>query len=147
MVVHTWNTLEVTFASSLIQVMHVTFCQRAFTTVLCLSIEPPKSEELPNLVNLLDTLDGGESDLETETEPPHLFLRPEQEPNYREISHLETTLKDELIDPYVDRFDDSIQDEVLMIGNISLEEVQVLHAKIHFDGKVTKLISNIERKR
>ncbi|PIK53786.1 hypothetical protein BSL78_09280 [Apostichopus japonicus] len=94
------------------------------TSLLDYNYEPPKSEELPNLVNLLDTLDGGESDLETETEPPHLFLRPEQEPNYREISHLETTLKDELIDPYVDRFDDSIQDEVLMIGNISLEEVQ-----------------------
>ncbi|XP_071854026.1 uncharacterized protein [Apostichopus japonicus] len=94
------------------------------TSLLDYNYEPPKSEELPNLVNLLDTLDGGESDLETETEPPHLFLRPEQEPNYREISNLETTLKDELIDPYVDRFDDSIQDEVLMIGNISLEEVQ-----------------------
>ncbi|KAJ8020621.1 hypothetical protein HOLleu_40259 [Holothuria leucospilota] len=86
--------------------------------------EPPQNDSLPNLDALLDTLDGGESDLETETEPPHLFQRPEQEPNYQEISNLRSTLEAESIDPYVDRFDDSIRDEVLMIGNISLEEVQ-----------------------
>ena len=73
----------------------------------------------------MDTLDGGESDLEADVEPPSFFQRPEHEPNYKKISNLRQEMEEEEIDPYISQFDDTIKDDVLMIGNISLEEVQV----------------------
>ncbi|XP_072175940.1 uncharacterized protein [Diadema setosum] len=85
---------------------------------------PPSNEDLPNLENLMGTLEEGDSELHTEREPPTLFNRPEHEPSYRQISHLRQEMEEEPIDPYIDRFEDNIRDDVLMIGNISLEEVQ-----------------------
>ena len=73
----------------------------------------------------METLDGGESDLEADVEPPSFFQRPEHEPNYKKISNLRQEIEEEEIDPYISQFDDTIKDDVLMIGNISLEEVQV----------------------
>ncbi|XP_072021333.1 uncharacterized protein [Amphiura filiformis] len=86
--------------------------------------EPPSQENLPDLTKLMDELDGGESDLEAERAPPELFKRPEHEPNYKTISSLKIEMEEEPIDPYITRFEDDIKDDVLMIGNISLEEVQ-----------------------
>ena len=74
----------------------------------------------------MDTLDGGESDLEAERAPPELFKRPEHEPNYKTISSLKLEMEEEPIDPYIVRFEDDVKEDVLMIGNISLEEVQVI---------------------
>ncbi|XP_030829615.1 uncharacterized protein LOC582863 isoform X1 [Strongylocentrotus purpuratus] len=85
---------------------------------------PPSNDDLPNLENLIGTLEEGDSELHTEREPPTLFNRPEHEPSYRQISHLRQELEEEKIDPYIDRFEDNVRDDVLMIGNISLEEVQ-----------------------
>ncbi|XP_033640408.1 uncharacterized protein LOC117300735 [Asterias rubens] len=86
--------------------------------------EPPERDDLPDLNKLMDTLDGGESDLEADVEPPSFFQRPEHEPNYKKISNLRQEMEEEEIDPYISQFDDTIKDDVLMIGNISLEEVQ-----------------------
>ncbi|XP_038052469.1 uncharacterized protein LOC119725181 [Patiria miniata] len=86
--------------------------------------EPPERDDLPDLYKLMNTLDGGESDLEAEAPPPSFFQRPEHEPNYKKISVLRQEMEEEEIDPYISQFDDTIKDDVLMIGNISLEEVQ-----------------------
>ncbi|XP_022101493.1 uncharacterized protein LOC110985071 [Acanthaster planci] len=86
--------------------------------------EPPERSDLPDLYKLMNTLDGGESDLEAEAPPPSFFQRPEHEPNYKKISVLRQEMEEEEIDPYISQFDDTIRDDVLMIGNISLEEVQ-----------------------
>ena len=86
---------------------------------------PPSNEDLPNLENLIGTLEEGDSELHTEREPPTLFHRPEHEPSYRQISTLRQEIEEEPIDPYIDHFEDNVRDDVLMIGNISLEEVQV----------------------
>ena len=89
-------------------------------------------------------MDGGESDLEAEREPPDLFRRPEQEPNYKNISSLKLELEEEPIDPYIERFEDDVRDDVLMIGNISLEEVQVCRIKSRVEPRTSHLKLNQE---
>ncbi|XP_077989963.1 uncharacterized protein LOC144444426 [Glandiceps talaboti] len=86
--------------------------------------EPPANDDLPDLYKLIDTLEGGDTELETTREPPLLFTKPEHEPQYQKIKELTLELEKEEIDPYVTEFDDKVRDDVLMIGNISLEDVQ-----------------------
>ncbi|XP_013405388.1 uncharacterized protein LOC106170172 [Lingula anatina] len=87
--------------------------------------EPPAEDHtLPDLYRLMDTLEGGDSDLETSQRPPALFTRPEHVPNYQKISELRLAMEEEDIQEYVEGFETDVRDEVLMIGNISLEEIQ-----------------------
>ena len=52
---------------------------------LCVA-EPPPDSDLPDLQNLMQTLETGDTDLETRRQPPSLFARPEHIPNYEKIS-------------------------------------------------------------
>ena len=73
----------------------------------------------------MGTLDSGETQLETSAPPPPLFEPEEQREKQRQVQELKVGLADEPIGAYVDEFEKRMEDEVLMIGNISLEEVQV----------------------
>lgn len=86
---------------------------------------PERDDTLPDLYRLMDTLEGGDSDLESSVQPPNLFTRPEHVPNYKKISELKLQLEEENIEEYVQEFDETVEDDMLMIGSISLEEVQV----------------------
>lgn len=81
-------------------------------------------------MNLTD----GES--ETDEEPPKLFSRQEHEERYGKIAQLKTEIQDDDVEPYLEQFFDAVTDDVLQIGSISLEEVQVRHAS-HQPGKKT----------
>ena len=62
---------------------------------------------------------------EDELEAPSLFQIPTHIQNYKKIADLRMQIEDEELDPYVDEFHTGTQDDILMIGNISLEEIQV----------------------
>ena len=78
-----------------------------------------------NLDKLMGAIESGETELESTAEPPTLFARPELQDNYKKISELKTKIVEEEFEPYVDNFERDIQDDVLMIGKVSLEEIQV----------------------
>lgn len=88
-------------------------------------IAPPKNEDLYDLDMLMGTLDGGESELETTASPPPLILPEEKHAKQRRIDELKQGLANEPIELYDEEFEKRMEDEVLMIGNISLEMVQV----------------------
>ena len=74
---------------------------------------------------LMGTLDGGESELETAASPPPLILPEEKHAKQRRIDELKQGLANEPIELYDEEFEKKMEDEILMIGNISLEMVQV----------------------
>ena len=86
---------------------------------------PPKNEDLPDLDMLMGTLDGGETELETSASPPPLILPEEKHAKQRRVDELKQGLANEPIDLYDEEFEKRMEEEILMIGNISLEMVQV----------------------
>ncbi len=103
----------------------MTFYSKCLSTGIVFTEPPEKDDTLPDLYHLMDTLEDGQTDLEVESEPPSLFTRPEHVPNFKKISELKLELEEDDIGPYVEEFDEGVKDDVLMIGSISLEEVQV----------------------
>ena len=89
-------------------------------------LAPPPNDDLPDLDDLLGTLDSGETQLETSSLPPPLLEPDEQKEKQRQVQELKVGLAEEPIGAYVDDFEKRMEDEILMIGNISLEEVQVI---------------------
>ena len=87
--------------------------------------EPPKDDALPDLDELLGTLDGGDSQLETSATPPPLVPQEEKQVQQKQIHTLKLGMADEQIERYDEQFNKKVEDEILMIGHISLEEVQV----------------------
>ncbi|XP_019628555.1 PREDICTED: uncharacterized protein LOC109473086 [Branchiostoma belcheri] len=86
---------------------------------------PPQFDStLPDIYQLMDTLEGGESDLEADHEPPSLFSRPEHARTYRKITELKVQMEEEPIPAYIDEFERDVEDDMLHIASISLEEVQ-----------------------
>lgn len=73
----------------------------------------------------MGTLEGGESELETTASPPPLVLPEEKHAKQRRIEELKQGLANEPIDLYDEDFEKRMEEEILMIGNISLEMVQV----------------------
>ena len=87
---------------------------------------PPINNDLPDLDVLMGTLDGGESELETTASPPPLLLPEEKYAKQRRIEELKQGVANDPIDYYDEEFEKRMEDEILMVGNISLEMVQVL---------------------
>lgn len=57
-------------------------------------IEPPEHDDvLPDLYRLMDSLEDGHSDLESQNEPPSLFTRPEHVPKYKKITELKMEIE------------------------------------------------------
>ena len=92
------------------------------------SFEAPAEDDddLPDLYRYLDALGTADSELDGPAQPPELF-HPEAEHrhNYNNITLLKCEVEEEEVTPYVDEFDKGTQDDVLMVGKISLEEIQV----------------------
>ena len=54
-----------------------------------------------------------------------IFDSEQQKANYEYIDELKSQMVDSSVEKYVESFHRSIEDEILMIGSISLEHVQV----------------------
>ncbi|CAD5113719.1 DgyrCDS2883 [Dimorphilus gyrociliatus] len=82
--------------------------------------EPPERDEaLPDLNTLMTTLQEGE-----DQEMPSLFRQPENVPSYKKITELQCEIEKDKVEEYVSKFEEGVRDDVVMIGSISLEEVQ-----------------------
>ena len=58
------------------------------------SPEPPERDNvLPDLHRLMDSLEDGHSDLESQNDPPSLFTRPEHVPKYKKITELKMEIE------------------------------------------------------
>ena len=80
-------------------------------------------DEDNQIQKLVVSLTDAESD--DEADAPELFSRQEHEGKYGKIAQLKTELHDEEVKPYLEQFHDTVTDDVLQIGNISIHEVQV----------------------
>ena len=60
-----------------------------------------------------------------QNEPPSLFSRPENIDNYKTITDLRLQIEEADIEDYIRGFERGVKDDVLMIGSIGLEDVQV----------------------
>lgn len=98
------------------KLLETLYCRHAIVTA------PPGGEE-QQLQKLVVTLTDTEDD--DEADAPELFSRQEHEEKYGKIAQLKTELHNEEMEPYLEQFYDTITDDVLQIGSISLEEVQV----------------------
>lgn len=87
-------------------------------------ISPENDDDFPDLQNLLQSLEKGDTVLENHVQPPSLFSRPEHISNYEKISELQLEMEKEELSAYLAEFEREVEDEVIMIGSISLEEVQ-----------------------
>jgi len=120
LILYTWEsplvcTVKQALGSSMVYLFSFSFGYQA----------PPKNEDLPDLDMLMGTLEGGESELETTASPPPLVLPEEKHAKQRRIEELKQGLANEPIDLYDEDFEKRMEEEILMIGNISLEMVQV----------------------
>lgn len=102
--------------------VHVIFYFCIFT------VQPEDDNDLPDLYRYLEALDNADTDLDGSHEPPELF-HPESEHrhNFNNISLLKCEAEEEEVTPYVEEFDKGTKDDVLMVGKISLEEIQVTY--------------------
>ncbi|XP_052761377.1 uncharacterized protein LOC128204074 isoform X2 [Mya arenaria] len=86
---------------------------------------PPKFDStLPDLYRLLDTMEKDDGDLSNVKQPPSLFSRPEHVDKYQKITKLKLEMEEQEMSPYLNQFEDGVKDDLLMIGNVSLEDVQ-----------------------
>ena len=92
----------------------------------CLSLGSAEDDEdVPDLYKYLEELESAETDLDGPHHPPELFTQPEHKHNFNNIQLLKYEVEEEHVQPYVDEFEEGAKDEVLVVGDISLEEIQV----------------------
>ena len=83
------------------------------------------NEDLPDPYETIDTLDTDDIELNQKTSP-HSILESDQQSIYnKQVQNLKQGLAAEEIMVYLDDFEEQVKQEILMIGNISLGEVQV----------------------
>ena len=73
----------------------------------------------------MDSLDSEHIRLNLKTAPPNMFENEEQKIFHKHVQDLKQGLAEEEIKVYLDEFEERVEQEILMIGNISLEDVQV----------------------
>ena len=94
-------------------------------STIFLQTEPPEEKNFPELYEYLGSLDNGDTELESKHIPPPLFENENQHHMHRDIDRTKLSLAEEEIEDYLDEFERQVEEEVLMIGNIGLNEVQV----------------------
>ncbi|KAK2169280.1 hypothetical protein NP493_1197g00020 [Ridgeia piscesae] len=109
--------------------------------------EPPDRDGyLPDLNKLLATLDEGEAPAEEPDITPSLFAHPDQVTKFKKISDLKMEMEQTDIDNYVEKFETGVKDDVLLIGDISLEEVQAEELRLR-DEHVMYEMQEAQRQR
>lgn len=109
-------------------------------------VPPQRDETLPDLRRLLDSLEDGETDLETKEDPPALFTGPTHIPHFTKISELKLEIEKAELGEYLDEFEEGVKDEVVMLGQISLDEVQEEEKRLR-DEHIEYLDQEAMRKR
>lgn len=73
----------------------------------------------------MKALQTADTDLDGPHEPPSLFTQAEHKHNFKNISLLTYEVKEDQVQDYLKEFDDQIEDDVLHVGKITVEEIQV----------------------
>ncbi|XP_067943495.1 uncharacterized protein [Watersipora subatra] len=81
-------------------------------------------DDLPDLYRYLEALESAETDLDDHQKPPDLFNQPEHKHNVNNIKLLKYEVEEGHVQSYVEDFETKAKDEVLVVGDISLEEIQ-----------------------
>lgn len=80
---------------------------------------------MPDLYRYLEALNTADTDLDGPHSPPQLFTQAEHKHNYNNIQLLKYEVEEEKVQGYVDEFETEAKDDVLVVGDISLGEIQV----------------------
>ena len=83
---------------------------------------PERDKDLPDIYALLESLEEEKMNL---LNSQSLFDSEKQQAKYGYIDELKLQMADSAVQEYVDDFHQNVEDEILMIGSISLEDVQV----------------------
>jgi hypothetical protein len=83
---------------------------------------PEREKDLPDIYALLASL---AEEKVTLLNSQNLFDSEKQKAKYQYIDELKLQMADSTVEKYVDDFHQNVEDEVLMIGSITLEDVQV----------------------
>ncbi|XP_047145718.1 uncharacterized protein LOC100210827 isoform X1 [Hydra vulgaris] len=83
---------------------------------------PTINNGITDLYDVLVSMDAKESQLNIKTQP--LFQSDLQKQNLKDITELKKSLAEEEIKVYLDEFEQRVEQEILMIGNISFKEIQ-----------------------
>jgi hypothetical protein len=78
-------------------------------------------KDLPDIYALLESLEEDKVTLNSQ----NIFDSEKQQAKYQYIDELKLQMADSTVEKYVDDFHQNVQDEILMIGSITLEDVQV----------------------
>ena len=103
----------------LVNVVHSYF-MLYLTIISCLG--PEREKDLPDIYALLESLDEDKVNL---LNSQNLFDSEKQKGKYEYIDELKLQMADSAVEKYVEDFHQNVEDEILMIGSISLEDVQV----------------------
>ena len=95
--------------------------QKSFISIL----GPPGASNMPELYEYLGSLDNGDTELESKGIPPSLYDNDQHRNTQRNVEDTKLAMAEEEIGWYLEEFEKRVEEEVLMIGNISLSEVQV----------------------
>ena len=84
-----------------------------------------ESDDLPSIKKFEDGLENDESSLGTEKPPPLLYENLQQREMHKYVEELRQSVADEEIAAYLEEFERKVEEEIIEIGEISLEDVQV----------------------
>lgn len=77
------------------------------------------------MYNAMEGLDTDGIELNMKTSPPSILDNEQQRRYQQQVHDLKQGLAEEEIKVYLDEFEQRVEEEILMIGNISLDDVQV----------------------
>ena len=80
---------------------------------------------MPSLDGFADDLENEKSGLGTKKPPPSLYDNLQQKEMHKYVDELRQGMADEEIASYLAEFERKIEEEIIEIGDISLEDVQV----------------------
>eukprot|EP00794_Sanderia_malayensis_P012036 gene12036-13278_t len=87
-------------------------------------IDVPKSDDVPDIDEFMKTVEDEDSGLGAKTQPPPLYENAQQKEMHKYVVELQQKMADEEISAYLDEFERRVEEEIIQIGDISLEDVQ-----------------------
>ena len=84
-----------------------------------------QSDDLPSISKFDDSLEDEDSGLGTEKPPPLLYDNVQQKEMHKYVDELKQSVADEEIAAYLQEFERKIEEEIIEVGDISVEDVQV----------------------
>ncbi|CAB3994118.1 partial [Paramuricea clavata] len=106
---------------------------------------PEREKNLPDIYALLESLEEDKVNL---LNSQNIFDSEKQKAKYEYIDELKLQMADAPVEKYVDDFHQNVEDEILMIGSISLEDVQEEERRLRDEHiQHQQQLSDVQRER